>query len=112
MKFLAVLLVTCIVFLSSSSGMQNTVQLPAVKMCCENAAAKDACHKSNNESKKDNCGKEGCPMLLNCSICGFLMVPTLAMAPKFSCQTSKPISHYKIGDLSAYHANNWKPPKT
>ncbi len=51
-------------------------------------------------------------MTLNCNICGFLAVEMLGMPAAYAQYDHRAVTHHKIGDLSAYHAADWKPPKT
>jgi len=106
MKFLAFLLVACVVFLSSFSGMAKTVQPAAVKMCC---------HKSTKNNgggcDKNNCNNEACTMMLSCGICGFLVVEPLTIKPIIAKHIDKSFCTYNTGDIAAYHPDNWKPPK-
>ena len=110
MKFLAVLLLCCIVFLSTLSGMVKPLQLVAKKACCQRIAGKKVCHQKNAKSD-DGCNKPGCVMLLTCNICGFLTEQALSIHPGYLPFNQKPVSLYKIGELSAYHKSDWKPPK-
>jgi hypothetical protein len=112
MKFLAVLLIGCIVFLSSFSGMVNTSPVAAKMDCCKKAAGKAACHHKPAKNEAGGCEKPGCAMLFSCSICGFIPVGTLTMPSNFSLSVEKPAPLYKTSDLSAYHKADWKPPKT
>ena len=110
MKYLAVLLLCCMVFVSAFSGTVKRVQLNTNKTCCKRVAGKKVCHdkKAKND---DGCAKPGCATLLTCSICGFLTEQPLTVHPGHSPIHLKPVSLYKIGKLSAYHKADWKPPK-
>lgn len=110
MKFLAVLLSACILFLSFS-GMITPVQPPAKKICCDQMTGKSACHQHKKQDPKKDCEDQGCTMMFSCSVCGFLIVEPLRIQANFSTYLPKPVSLYKIGDLTAYHSPDWKPPK-
>nr|WP_294945848.1 hypothetical protein [uncultured Mucilaginibacter sp.] len=110
MKFLAVLLLCCIVFLSAFSGIDKPAQLKANKTCCKRMPGKMGCH--NKKAKKDNgCTKPGCAAMLSCSICGFFTEQPLTLQPGYLPFSPKTVALYKIGKLSAYHKADWKPPK-
>jgi hypothetical protein len=110
MKFLAILLSVCILFFSFS-GTVKPIQPSAKKICCHKMAGKPACQNQQKPTQKDDCTNEGCTMLFSCSLCGFLIVEPLTISPNISYQISKPVSLYKIGELSAYHPSDWKPPQ-
>jgi hypothetical protein len=111
MKFLAVLMLCSIVFLSTFSGIVKPAQLTAKKTCCQRIAGKKGCHEKKTMNG-DGCTKPGCATLLTCSICGFLTEQPLSIHPGCLPFHLKPVSLYKIGKLSAYHKADWKPPKT
>lgn len=110
MKYLAVLLIGCILFLSSFSGMVNTSTATAKMDCCKKMTGKDACH---HKAAKDEggCEKPGCPMLFSCSICGFIPVAALKLPSNISFLLKQPVPLYKSGNTTAYHKADWKPPK-
>jgi len=109
MKFLAVLLMVCILSLSTFAGMVKAA-VPTVKEdCCKHMAGK-ACHQK--PAKDDDCSKSGCAMLFSCSICGFLMVEPVRVKPSPATQIAQSVTPYKTGHLSAYASSDWKPPKT
>lgn len=106
MKFLAILLLACIISLSALSGMVNTAVPIAEKMCCNKSHKKDACG-----GDKNNCSKECCTMMLTCGICRFLVVEPLTIKPILAKHIDKLFSPYNTGDIASYHPDNWKPPK-
>ena len=111
MRFLAVLLSACVLFLSSSFlEISKPVQPVAKHMCCLRMGGKMMCAKKM-KGQENGCSKQGCTMVFTCGLIGFTVVEPLNIklnAPRF---VEKPISLYKIGDISAYHGTNWKPPK-
>jgi hypothetical protein len=111
MKFLSALLVACLLFLSSFSGMVKTVVLADKMDCCKKAAGKSLCHHKPTKDQSGGCEKPSCAMLFSCSMCGFIPVPQLRLEVSYSLLLQKPVPLYKIGDLSAYHKADWKPPK-
>lgn len=114
MKFLSVLLIACIIFLSSFSGMvKMAVDVPAKRSCCAQMGSKMACQHSKGKTSDmpNGCDKPGCAMMLSCSICGFLAVEPVVIKPVFARLLPKPVLTYKIGMLYTYQPANWKPPK-
>lgn len=112
MKFLAVLLIGCIVFLSSFSGMVSAAPVAAPTDCCKKADAKTACHHKPAQNEAGGCEKPVCAMLFSCSICGFIPVATLTNPFNYTLVLKTPIPLYRTGDVSAYHKADWKPPKS
>lgn len=112
MKFLAVFLIGCMLFFSSFPGKVNA-STAAVKMdCCKKSAGKSACHHQPAEKKNSGgCNEPGCAMFFSCSICGFIPAGQLVLPADYSQLLQQPVPLYKIGDLSAYHKADWKPPK-
>jgi len=110
MKFTAVLLLCCMVFVSAFSGMVKPVRSAVSKTCCKRVAGKKVCHDKKSKSE-EGCTKPGCATLLTCSICGFLTEQPLILHPGYSPFNLETVSLYKIGKLSAYHKADWKPPK-
>lgn len=111
MRFLAVLLSVCVLFLSSSFlEISKPVQPIAKHMCCPRMSGKMMCAKKMKE-QENSCGKQGCTMVFTCGLIGFTIVEPLSIKLNIPRFIEKPVSLYKIGDLSAYHASNWKPPK-
>lgn len=73
-----------------------------------------ACHKKPAEkhAENDGCDQPGCAMMFSCSDCGFVLNQTFALQPLIAaCTMPKPVAHYIAGDLAAYHADSWKPPR-
>lgn len=100
MRFVSVLLVASLLFLSSFSGMIKTA-VPAAKTdCCKKAPGKALCHHKPAKDQSDGCEKQGCAMLFSCCICGFVPVPQLRLQTRYSALLQKPVPLYKIGDLS------------
>ncbi|MDB5001779.1 MAG: hypothetical protein JWQ34_4 [Mucilaginibacter sp.] len=111
MKFLAVLQIVCILFLSAFQGMAKPVAAQTVKFdCCKKLNAKSACrHKKSDQ--KDDCTGLNCNMLLICGIGGFLAIEPLAIKPALAISLDKPVQLYKIGNSTGHLSANWKPPK-
>lgn len=114
MKFLSVFLVGLMLFLSFN-GTARPGMAPAEKpMCCNKMhtkTGKPACHDQKSENQANNCNKQGCSMMLTCSICGFLAVEKVQIQPSMPNYIPQPVPLYKIGDITAYHTSDWKPPK-
>jgi len=69
MKFLSALLILCILFISLSGMIK---QVSAGKNCCREMRGKYSCTKNNQQGQNKGCNKQACPMLLSCTVCGFL----------------------------------------
>ncbi|MEO6979611.1 MAG: hypothetical protein ABI113_14570 [Mucilaginibacter sp.] len=111
MRFLAVILAVCVLFLSSSFlEISKPVQPTVKQMCCPRMSGKTMCAKKT-KGQESGCSKQGCTMIFTCDLIGFTVVEPLSVKLNIPRFVEKPVSLYKIGDLSAYHASNWKPPK-
>ena len=111
MKFIAVILIGCMLFLSSFPERVEGAPVAAKMDCCKKAAGTSACHHKPEKSQASGCEKPGCAMLFSCSICGFIPVSQLRVQANYAIILQQPVPLYKIGDLSAYHKADWKPPK-
>jgi hypothetical protein len=107
MKFLSVLLLACMLFLSFA-GINKAVCKRAVK---DNCHKKTACSDHKAKKQNDGCEKQGCTSLFACSNCGFLPVAALYIRPGFFHFLPKPVPLEIIGNLSGYQNPDWKPPK-
>jgi hypothetical protein len=111
MRFLSIVLLACILFLSSFGGALKPVQ-PKMDDCCKKMEKGVCQHKpADKKSTNDGCDRSSCAMIFSCSICGFFIKEPLTIQPPFVETITKPVTHYISGDLAGYHANNWKPPK-
>lgn len=111
MRFLAVILSVCVLFLSSSFLEISKPAQPTTKhMCCRQMSSKMMCAKKT-KGQENGCSKQGCTMVFTCGLIGFVITEPLSVKLNALRFVEKPVSLYKIGDLSAYHASNWKPPK-
>lgn len=112
MKFLALLLIVCIVFLSSFAGSVKPLPVAEKTDCCAKANKNAHCPKTpEKKHQKDNCEKYGCNMLLTCSICGFLVVEPVRVNPALVALVEKTVPTYQYGNSAVYFAKDWKPPK-
>lgn len=110
MRLLSVVLLVCIVFLSSLGGMIKPVQAQAMD-CCKKMA-KQACHHHPEKKQKHNdCEDLTCPMMLSCTVCGFVITETLMVQVPKGRSIEKPVAQYIQGDLATYNPDNWKPPR-
>jgi hypothetical protein len=105
MKFLAIFLLSCIIFLSFFAGMDNTMQRDN---CCWKHAK--YCHEQKGNSQK-GCEKGICNMMLSCSLCGFVIVQPLSVCPKTTLLNNRRFFTYQAGQLSNYSPVGWHPPK-
>ncbi len=112
MKFLAVLMSVCILFLSTTGMTKPAEQLPVKQICCSKMAGMHpGAMKKMQEKHQQGCDKQGCTMMFSCTLCGFIIIQPLRVQPYFIIYYEKPNSFYRIGDPSAYHVSSWKPPK-
>jgi hypothetical protein len=109
MKFLAVLQIVCILFLSSYSGVAKAVAQPVKFDCCKKLNKPQNC--KHQPSEKDNCASTNCGMLLTCGICAYLTVEPTIVKPTLATNIEKPVTIYKIGNAAGYFSSDWKPPK-
>src|SRR5436309_2304960 len=109
MKFLALLVIGCILLLSLFQGVA-TVKPEKAKNCCSKMAAKGAC-KHEKQKPQGNCNGIACNMMLSCSLCGFIVVEPTTVHPCLPNAIEKPVTPYKIGTLSEYHCSGWQPPE-
>ena len=110
MKFLSILLLLCITGLSLFPAAVVT-PLRAEANCCIRGTGKSLCYAVHKKKPNKNCGDPACQMMLTCNICGFLVVDRLSVQPAYVQYNGQTVTNYKIGDLSAYHAADWKPPR-
>jgi hypothetical protein len=111
MKFLAILQIVCILFLSAFQGTAKPVVAQSVNSdCCKKADAKSTCHHKKSD-KKDDCAAQACSMFLTCGICGFLAIESLTVKPASFTSIDKPVQLYKIGNATGYPPADWKPPQ-
>ncbi|MES2378102.1 MAG: hypothetical protein V4553_16050 [Bacteroidota bacterium] len=111
MKFLAVLQIVCILFLSAFQGTAKPIVAQTVQFdCCKKVDAKSTCHHKKSD-KKNDCDTRTCNMLLTCGICGFLAIEPLTVKPASFTSIDQPVQLYKIGNATGYPSADWKPPK-
>ena len=111
MKLLAVLLSAYILFLGAAGAMKPVGQ-PAKQVCCRKMARMTAVQIKKMQQHKKDCERQACPLMFSCTLCGFILAEPLKLESALPTYIEKPISLYTIGDLSAYHPSDWKPPKT
>jgi len=83
----------------------------AVKMPCGKATCEQMCKHNKKQAPVSGCTGTSCPMMFSCSICGFLPVAPGAALKTVFYLVDKPVTPYKMGDLSEYHAPGWQPPE-
>jgi hypothetical protein len=111
MKFLAILQIVCILFLSAFQGTPKPVAAKTVQFdCFKKMDAKSACH-HKKPIKKDDCDMQKCSMFLTCGICGFLAIESLTIKPSSFTSIAKPVQLYKIGNATGHLSADWKPPR-
>ena len=110
MKSIAVFLTLCILFLSSVSGMTNTLHRKVSESCCKESAHKDCCKQQKHNADND-CAKGNCNAMLSCGTCGFVITAPLSISPIISILSSQSVRLFVIGELSDYHGDGWNPPK-
>jgi hypothetical protein len=107
MKFLAILQIVCILFLSSYTGKVMARVQPVKLDCCKKQTK--TCERV--PEKKDDCSNGNCSMLLTCGICGFLAIEPLTVKPASFISIDQPVQLYKIGNAAGYLPADWKPPQ-
>ena len=110
MKYIAVFLTSCILFLSSASGMANTLHDKVSASCCAASAHKDCC-KQQKQNPYNNCAKGACNAMLLCGTCGFTIIPSVSLSPAITDLNDQATHPFAIGELSDYQDNDWNPPK-
>ena len=110
MKSIAVFLTLCVLFLSSVSGMANTLHTKVSASCCKESAHKDCC-KQQKQNPDNNCAKGTCNAMLSCGTCGFTIIPSVFLSPAITDLNDQPTLPFAIGELSDYQDNDWNPPK-
>lgn len=110
MKSIAVFLTLCILFLSSFSGMTNTLHPKVAASCCKDRAHKD-CRKQQKQNPDNNCAKGTCNAMLSCGTCGFTIIPSVSLSPSITDLNDQITHLFVIGELSDYQDNDWNPPK-
>jgi hypothetical protein len=110
MKYIAVFLTLCILFLSSVSGMANTLNHKGSASCCKESVHKDCC-KQQKHGSDDDCAKGTCNAMPSCGNCGFIINPFVSLSPAMNDLNDQIIHPFEIGELSDYHSNDWNPPK-
>jgi hypothetical protein len=112
MKFLASLLIVCIVLLSAFAGTVKPLQVAEKADCCAKTKKNTHCPKAPEKKHQEgNCEKQGCNMLLTCSICGFLAVEPVRVDTALTDMIEKTVPTYQYRNLAVYLAEDWKPPK-
>jgi len=113
MRFLSVLLIGCILFLSGFAWIDKTMQASGKKAVCHKMmTCKHALKNKKSKDQTNDCDKQGqgCSLMLMCSICGFLKVEPLTMRSAVS-DAEQSVTPYKSGIFADYHPSDWKPPK-
>jgi hypothetical protein len=110
MKILALFIVVVIISLSSFSGTMVTVQPIAKKASCTKSAGMLGCKHHKKQSATNDCGST-CALIFSCGMCGFLAIEPVQVKARTFYQIEKPVTHYKIGNLSEYHPTGWQPPE-
>lgn len=111
MKFIASLLICCIFLLSASGGRVKSAAVNAIEHECCAKGDKHHCTKKDHKPVTEDCEKNGCNMLLTCSICGFLMEEAVKVKPVLSTFIANADTIYILGNSANYFASEWKPPK-
>ncbi len=110
MKFTASLLICCIFLLSAFGGRVKPVVIAVEHECCAKGE-KHHCEKKEHKPATEDCEKQGCAMLLSCSICGFLAVESVTVQSSTVLFIENPVPIYKSGNSTVYLPTDWKPPK-
>ena len=110
MKILALFMVVVIISLSSFSWTVTTVQPNAKKKACSKSAGMQGCKHHKKQSETKDFGST-CALIFSCGMCGFLAIEPVQVKACTFYQIEKPVTPYKIGNLSEYHQTGWQPPE-
>src|ERR1700744_1784746 len=110
MRFLAVLLLFCICFLSVFPQPEKDAIAVSKGDCCKKDM-KRACGHESGKQQDNSCNTPYCTAIFSCSLCGFIVQQPLSIGRVFAKLLSKPVSRYNTGSPTSYHEDDWKPPK-
>lgn len=111
MRFLSVVILFCIFFLSIFPKPENSAAV-AVADCCKKDMTMACDHKTGNQKDKNNtCNDPYCTAVFSCSLCGFIVQQPLIIKPVIAKLLPKPVACYNMGIPYDYHQDDWKPPK-
>lgn len=108
MKFLAILQIVCLMFLSAY--IPAKAETHNMKQDCCNRMKKAGACKSDKKAG-DDCNSQRCNLMLTCSICGFLIQQPVKLQAAAFITLKSPLSKYQMGDATGYSTSDWKPPK-
>jgi hypothetical protein len=109
MKILALFMVIVIISLYSFSGTVITAQPIAKKTCCAKSGRVQGCKHQKKQGATNDCGST-CA-LFSCNMCCFLIIEPVRVEDNVFYHIEKPVTPYKIGNLSEYHPTGWQPPE-
>jgi len=109
MRFTSIILLICIIFLSSFGEVVKPAQ-SLMEDCCKKTS-KVCHHKPAQNKKNDGCNGPNCTMMFSCELCGFIVKESVRIKADYPILLKKPIVHYNTADLTGYSTDNWKPPK-
>lgn len=110
MKYIAVFLISCLLFASSVPGGANTLHQKVSASCGQASSPKNNCGDQKNIPCND-CAKGTCNAMMSCSTGGFLMSSSIVVSPAMIDLSSQITHPFSTGELSDYQDNDWNPPK-
>ncbi|HXI01466.1 MAG TPA: hypothetical protein VNI52_14450 [Sphingobacteriaceae bacterium] len=110
MKFIAIFVSSCILFLTASAGIPATLYAHQKENCCQKQAVNKNCDRNQQDNANDNCAKGICNPFFSCSGCGLLKEPNVIVKSVFSFM-KKEIPASNTGIPSDYSKTDWHPPK-
>jgi hypothetical protein len=110
MKYIAVFLATCILFLSPVPGNANGLHHQVSASCFKKSSPTDHCGGQKHIPCND-CSKGTCNTMMSCSTGGFLMSSSIVVSPVMLDLSSQITYPFSTGELSEYQDNDWNPPK-
>jgi len=104
-KITALFLIVCLAFVSVFTVKAGGRHMD--KSCCHKMTKSQPC----DHQQKDDCAQGMCTTMLFCSMCGFLKVDPVSVAPVVPVIKELPVAPYQQGNLSAYSPSSWRPPQ-
>lgn len=108
MKPIALLLVACILLLSSPQGNGANMRSISVSGCCKQESCR---HGKQKTTQNNGCDSKACNRMASCSQCGFIISEQLLFQDIFTLGNVKSMPPATIGVVSGYTQTGWHPPK-
>ncbi|MGF1925827.1 MAG: hypothetical protein ACQUHE_16755 [Bacteroidia bacterium] len=106
-KPIALLLVACILMLSSLQGNGANMRSSSVSDCCKEGF----CKHGKQTNQNNGCDGKACSRMVSCSQCGFIISEQLLFQDIITLSNGKSIPLATIGVVTGYTQIGWHPPK-